>query len=409
MHILLVADGRSPITRRWIRALVALQHRVSLISTFPCAEIDGVSNLHILPVAFAGLGGSQVGVTGALTPGKSRQLVSRFRSVFLSGRYFLGPFSLPFYARRFRALVDEIEPDLVHALRIPFEGMLASQTPASIPLAVTIWGNDLTYHALGSPFMKAYTLRTLRRANGLLSDARRDIRLGQLWGFPPERPILVVPGGAGIDLAEMHRLRARFAESFADLLPAGVPMVINPRGFRPGSVRNDVFFQAIPLVLERKPSVFFVCTAMAGQPEALRWVQQLKLDGHIRLLPYLPQPQLWDLFVRANTFVSVSSHDGTPNSFLEGIACGCFPVVGDIESLREWVTPGVNGFLVEPDKPQALADALVVALDSPELLAGAAEKNLQLVRQRAEAGMVRAQIEIFYQRLVGSAAVTTTP
>jgi glycosyltransferase involved in cell wall biosynthesis len=188
-------------------------------------------------------------------------------------------------------------------------------------------------------------------------------------------------------------------------------MVVNPRGFRPGSVRNDVFFQAIPLVLERKPKAFFVCTGMAGQPEALHWVQQLKLDGHIRLLPYLPQPQLWDLFVRANVFVSVSAHDGTPNSFLEGIACGCFPIVGDIESLREWVTPGVNGFLVEPDKPQALADALGIALDNPDLLAGAAEKNLQLIRQRAEAGMVRAQIEIFYQRLVGkgTAAVTTTP
>jgi len=411
MHILLVADGRSPITRRWVRATVALQHRVTLVSTFPCGEVEGVSDLHILPVAFAGLGGSQVGVAGASGASVSRQLVSRFRSAFLSARYLLGPLSLPFYARSFRRLVAESKPDLVHALRIPFEGMLASLTPPSIPLAVTIWGNDLTYHAVGSPWMKAYTLQTLRRANGLLADAHRDIRLGQLWGFSPERPVLVVPGGAGIDLAEMHRLRSRFPESFADLLPAGVPMVVNPRGFRPGSVRTDVFFQAIPLVLERKPKVFFVCTGMAGQPEALRWVQQLKLDGHIRLLPFLPQPQLWDLFVRANIFVSVSAHDGTPNSFLEGIACGCFPVVGDIESLREWVTPGSNGFLVEPDKPQALADALVVALDNPDMLASAAEKNLQLIRQRAEAGMVRAQIEIFYQRLAagtGAVSVTTT-
>ena len=185
-------------------------------------------------------------------------------------------------------------------------------------------------------------------------------------------------------------------------------MVFNPRGFRPGSVRNDVFFQSIPLVLERMPKVFFVCTAMAGQAEALKWVQQLKLERHIRLLPFLLQPQLWDLFVRSNAFVSVSAHDGTPNSFLEGIACGCFPVVGDIESLREWVTPGVNGFLVEPDKPQALADALVIALDNPDLLAGASEKNLQIIRQRAEAGLVRAQIEIFYQRLAGLASTSPT-
>ncbi|MGD0005010.1 MAG: glycosyltransferase family 4 protein [Anaerolineaceae bacterium] len=408
MHILLVADGRSPITRRWVSALAALQHRVSLISSFPCNEPEGVSALHVMPVAFAGLGGSQIRAARGPSSRRPHQLVSRFRSVFLLGRYYLGPLSLPFYTRRFRRLVAEIKPDLVHALRIPFEGMLASQTPASIPLAVTIWGNDLTYHAHGSPWMKAFTLRTLRRANGLMADAHRDIRLGQMWGFSPDRPALVVPGGAGIDLAEMHHLRAKFAESFADLLPAGVPMVVNPRGFRPGSVRNDVFFQSIPLVLERMPKVFFVCTAMAGQAEALKWVQQLKLERHIRLLPFLLQPQLWDLFVRSNAFVSVSAHDGTPNSFLEGIACGCFPVVGDIESLREWVTPGVNGFLVEPDKPQALADALVIALDNPDLLAGASEKNLQIIRQRAEAGLVRAQIEIFYQRLAGLASTSPT-
>ncbi len=416
MHVLLVADGRSPITRRWVRALAGLQHRISLISTFPCDPGAGVAALYIFPVAFAGLGGSQVGSAGgsgsdrSMSAGASRQVVSRFRATFLAGRYYLGPLTLPYYARRFRRLVAELQPDLVHALRIPFEGMLASHTPASIPLAVTIWGNDLTYHASGSPWMTDYTLKTLHRANGLLADAHRDIRLSQLWGYSAGRPALVVPGGAGIDLVEMHRLRARFSESFADLLPAGVPLVVNPRGFRPGSVRTDVFFQGIPLVLERNPKVFFVCTGMAGQPEANHGVNRLKLDGHIRLLPFLPQPQLWDLFVRANIFVSVSAHDGTPNSFLEGIACGCFPVVGDIESLREWITPGVNGFLVEPDKPQALADAVVTALDNPHLLAQAAEKNLQIIRERAEAGLVRAQIEIFYQRLVGMAAApTTTP
>ena len=138
MHILLVADGRSPITRRWVSALAALQHRVSLISSFPCNEPEGVSALHVMPVAFAGLGGSQIRAARGPSSRRPHQLVSRFRSVFLLGRYYLGPLSLPFYTRRFRRLVAEIKPDLVHALRIPFEGMLAYQTPASIPLAVTI-------------------------------------------------------------------------------------------------------------------------------------------------------------------------------------------------------------------------------------------------------------------------------
>ena len=52
MHILVVADGRSPTTRRWIQGLLALKQQVTLISTYPCAEVPGTEHTHILPVAF---------------------------------------------------------------------------------------------------------------------------------------------------------------------------------------------------------------------------------------------------------------------------------------------------------------------------------------------------------------------
>ena len=153
--------------------------------------------------------------------------------------------------------------------------------------------------------------------------------------------------------------------------------MINPRGFRTGSVRQDTFFQALPLILERSPNITFACAAMAGQREALRWVERLRLEGKVHLLPLLPQADLWELFARAAVTVSVSQHDGTPNSLLEAMALGAFPVAGDIESIREWITPGVNGLLVEPDKPQALAEAVLLALDNPDLRRGRPDATLR--------------------------------
>jgi glycosyltransferase involved in cell wall biosynthesis len=35
-----------------------------------------------------------------------------------------------------------------------------------------------------------------------------------------------------------------------------------------------------------------------------------------------------------------------------------FPVCGDLESIREWIDDGVNGFLVDPTDAQALAGAI---------------------------------------------------
>ncbi len=404
MHILLVADGRSPITRRWIGRLRALEYRVTLVSTYPCADIPGVEARYVLPVAFGNLAGSQVGgARAAGSTGGARSLARRFRSMVVGGRYLFGTLTLPGYGRRLQRLVRSLQPDLVHALRIPFEGMLATFIPAGLPLAASIWGNDLTLHAQRSPAMARYTSKTLLRADGLIADARRDIRLGMEWGFPAGRPTLVVPGSGGIDLDELERVRSEF-DSLSDTFPAGVPLVINPRGFRPGSVRTEVFFQSIPLILSARPGVVFLCPGMAGQSEALRWVERLKIQNQVRLLPYLTQHELWDLFFRADVSISVSAHDGTPNSLLEAMACGCFPVAGDIESLREWITPGLNGLLVEPDKPQALAEAVLIALSRPQLRTSAAEINRKLVAARAAAELVAGKVDAFYRQVCGQGA-----
>lgn len=402
MHILLVADGRSPITSRWIKSLLNRKHRVSLVSTFPCKPLEGVDKTFVLPVAFSGLAGSQAGrKSRAETSGRAQRMIGRFRAGFLSARYTLGPLTLPYYGRRLQKIIDQEKPDLVQALRIPFEGMLAAYTPPGTPLAASIWGNDLTLHARGSAAMAGLTRRTLMRCDGLMADTLRDLRLGERWGFPVERPALCVPGGGGIDLTEIHRALMQEQDLTGLLaLPPDLPLVVNPRGFRPGSVRNDVFFEAIPLILERNPEVFFTCPAMAGQEEALRWIKRYRLESKVRLLPYLTQGQLWKLFKQAAVSVSISEHDGTPNSLLEAMACGCLPIAGDIESLREWIVPGINGLLVEPNKPQALAEAVLLALSRTEFRAAAAEENLKILASRADAAQVAAQVEVFFHRLV---------
>jgi glycosyltransferase involved in cell wall biosynthesis len=299
--------------------------------------------------------------------------------------------------------VNNLRPDLVHAMRIPFEGMLAQYTPPEFPLVTSIWGNDLTLHARGSSWMSSLTRQVLERTNGLVADTSRDIRLGRVWGLQDAAPALVLPGSGGIDLAEIERIRYNRIDPLTDFLPAGIPLVVNPRGFRPGSVRNDVFFKSIPLVLHHNANVAFVCPAMAGQPEAMQAVQRIQARNRVYLLPHLPQAHLWDLFVRATLITSISQHDGMPNSLLEAMACDCFPVAGDIESIREWITPGVNGLLVEPDDPTALAEAILAGLENPALRKKAVEANRVMIRERAEVGVVREKIRAFYKLISGAA------
>ncbi len=315
-------------------------------------------------------------------------------------RYFFGPLSLSAYREQYLTRLDFIKPDLVHALRIPFEGMLASLTPASTPLLVSIWGNDLTLHARGSSLMIRHTRQTLGRINALLADTCRDIRLANEWGFSSEKPSLVVPGSGGLFLDEMQGLSTDARQPiFPDPLP-DAPIVVNPRGQRPGSLRQDVFFRAIPLVLEKVPQAIFVCPSLGADAASQKLVDRLGIASNTRLWPRLDQTTLWELLRQAQVFVSPSIHDGTPNSLLEAMACGCFPVVGNIESMREWIQSGENGLLVDATSPAELAQAIITALTSPSLRAEAKNKNASIIAARAEYGRCMATVEALYEDIL---------
>jgi len=338
-------------------------------------------------------GGQVRNTSGAqFRPGKAAPLRDFLRLL----RYFLGPLSLPFYQVRFRRLVTAIQPDLVHALRIPFEGMLSVATPLGIPLVISTWGNDITLHAHGSFLMSHLTGRVLYRADGLITDTQRDIQLGYEWGFKSGKPTLTVPGSGGIRLDEIGM--GSGSEVLPEELP-DAPIIVNPRGQRPGSLRQDVFFQAIPKVLRKIPQAVFVCPSLRGDNESERLVDTLGIRSNTKLWPLLSQAQLWRLYQKSQIFVSPSVHDGTPNSLLETMACGCFPVVGDIESMREWVQPGINGLLMDAEDAYSIANAIVQAISQPVLRTKAAKFNAALILERAAYLPNMARVERFYKNV----------
>ena len=384
MRLLFVADGRSPIAISWIRYFVERGDEVYLASTFDCSPGLPLNGLEITPVAYSG------SRKAARSMGSGSSAGRRWQSAL---RHLLGPLTIPRASRQLRAFAERTKPDIVHAMRIPFEGMLAADAYGIAPLVTSAWGNDFTLHAPSTALMRHYTEWTLRVSDALHADCHRDIRLGRTWGFGTDKPTLVVPGGGGV----------RGDVFFPSDPPAPSAIVINARGARV-YVRNDVFFQAIPLVLARRPDARFVCTALQGDKDASRWIEKLGIQQAVALLPQLPQVELAGLLRHAQVMVSPSVHDGTPNSLLEGMACGCFPIAGDLDSIREWITPGRNGLLLDATDPSALAEAIVEALENARLRREAAGVNQRLIRERAEYAQCMAQVVELYGRVLSGAA-----
>ncbi len=393
MRILFVVDGRSPIALNWISGIIQQDHEVHLLSTYPCQPDLNLASLKTIPLPFSQISQTgQVNVTPTVTPQSIlRSIISpRLRTTV---RQWITPLSLKTPSARLAEHINRIKPDLIHAMRIPYEGMLAARACANLahppPLLISVWGNDFTLHASSTPFISNATRQTLFLADGLHTDCRRDLRLATDWGFDSRKPAIVLPGGGGIQSDLFHPPQDESERDSA--------LIINPRGLR-AYVRNDTFFNSIPAIVEQYPQVRFLCAGMAGQAQAEAWAAKFDRKT-VSLLPHLSRHQMADLFQRAQIVLSITEHDGTPNTLLEAMACGCFPIAGDIESIREWINDKSNGLLVPPDDASSLARAVLKALADPPMRASAMHINLRLIAERAEYSQVMHQAEEFYRKI----------
>ena len=387
MRIVFVADGRSPIAQNWIRHFAERGDKrsgpvdeVFLASTFACSVDFPLNGLEIVPVAFSEY------KKATQHPGTAPARTVGLRTAI---RQWFGPITIRRASDRLRGFIEMVKPDLVHAMRIPYEGMLAADAYTGAPLIVSVWGNDFTLHAPSTRLMSHYTQWTMQVADGLHADCRRDVRLAREWGFGQEKPTLVAPGNGGV----------RADVFYPPAKPVEEPIIINPRGFRP-YVRTSVFFQSIPLVLEKCPNARFILALMAGESQANQWIQEFDIGHAVELLPPLPHTQMAEVFRRAQIVASPSIHDGTPNTLLEGIACGCFPVAGDLESIREWITPQENGLLFDSNDPRSIANAILTAIANKNLRDQAAGLNQKMITARAEYESNMQRVEEFYRRVI---------
>jgi glycosyltransferase involved in cell wall biosynthesis len=83
------------------------------------------------------------------------------------------------------------------------------------------------------------------------------------------------------------------------------------------------------------------------------------------------------------------------------MACGCFPIAGDLESIREWITPDENGLLFDSNDTQSIASALIDAIENKNLRDKAAGLNRSIISARAEYKQNMQRVEDFYRSVSG--------
>ena len=122
----------------------------------------------------------------------------------------------------------------------------------------------------------------------------------------------------------------------------------------------------------------FACEIVGYGEEQARLqaqIESLGLSDHVRLVGKLAREQVIARYARAAVYVQPSriaadgDRDGIPNVLLEAMAIGLPVVASRVSGIPELVAHGHNGLLVEPDHPEALADAITQLIEQPQLCA----------------------------------------
>jgi glycosyltransferase involved in cell wall biosynthesis len=311
----------------------------------------------------------------------------------------MNPFRLMIAVAETRRLYRRVQPDLVH--HVAFLPVVTGSIAAlGLSLSVLNAFTGLGF-AFASKTAKARLLRflaggflgwLLRRPNGTVLVQNPDDRaVIAMLGVRRDRIAMIA--GSGVDVDAFTPLPE---PTDSVCTAAFVSRLLDGKGVR-------TLVRAHEILAERGVSVRLL---LAGAPDPLnptsipeplleqwRKIPNLVMLGHVG--------DVRSVWKQAHIAVLPSrGGEGIPMSLMEAAACGRPLVATDVPGCREIARPGVNGLLVPPDDPVALANAIETLMKDPDMRLRFGRAGRQLVVDEFSSKRVAQEIIALYARLL---------
>jgi glycosyltransferase involved in cell wall biosynthesis len=323
MRIVYLADAPYIHTRRWVDHFARLGHEAHVISFRP-AEIPGAT-VHY--------------VDGFERTGKARYLV---------------------HARRVRHIIEELRPDLLHAMHLTSYGFLAGLSGFQ-PSIVSVWGTDVLEAPHLTPAHRWITRQALARA-GIITATGLRLAEATLPFAPKGKPVHVVP--FGVDLEQFSRGAPLQRDEAAD----GSTLVVGAAS-RLGSEKGFHYLLRAVALLRDRGTVVDVVLAGDGEERARleRMTHDLRLRDRVRFLGAVPHDKVPAVVRQLDIFVMPSTWEGFGVSAIEASAMELPVVASNIHGIPDVVIHEQTGILVPPAEPEAIARAVERLAADPAL------------------------------------------
>ncbi|MDN3595037.1 glycosyltransferase [Zunongwangia endophytica] len=323
---------------------------------------------------------------------------------YIKGEYFLSKKTPDFYQKikyileiteseQFELILNEIDPDVVHSFEMqecsyPLANILDKEKYRHIPWIYSCWGSDIYYYR-NLKSHKREIIDVLKRINYLHTDNNRDQNIARELGFRG-KTFGVYPGGGGYQIPSK------------EVFYNPKRNIILVKGYQHTFGRGLVVVKALEEILSKILESGFQVTIFAAHPTVIDYIEEKSLPFKTYSRHALNHIDVLNIMQKTSIYIGNSVSDGIPNTLIEAIVNGAFPIQSNPGGASEEIIEnGKNGLLIDDADSIATVESLIrKVLDDKELISMAPSINYYLSKSRFDYNLVKKQIIYSYNKIL---------
>jgi glycosyltransferase involved in cell wall biosynthesis len=176
-----------------------------------------------------------------------------------------------------------------------------------------------------------------------------------------------------VDSQGRHGVKSEFG------IPDHHQLVVHVANFTPKK-RHEDLVRAARLVVDQEPQVSFLLVGQGPlEPEVRAQIEDLNLKNNVVFAGFRTDAPR--IIAAADVFVLPSQFEGLPIALLEAMALGRPVIASRVGGVPEVILDGVDGLLIDPLRPDQLAEKILTVIHCEDLRDKLANNAVVKVRE----------------------------
>ncbi len=148
---------------------------------------------------------------------------------------------------------------------------------------------------------------------------------------------------------------------------------------RPSFQKNiEMMIEVLRTVKENDPDIHLVLMGVGeyspNKQNIERLIKEYGLEEQVTMIPWIERNKIFSIVKNAQLYISTARYEGLPYSIIESLAMGKACVVTDCDGNRDLIQDGVNGYVIQDNSVEMMANR-IFALLKDDALRDSFEKN----------------------------------